>query len=79
MKNIWITYAEHLSDHRLKLGFNDGSEGVVDLGGHLKLPVFEPLKDVSYFRDFQIDDFTLTWKNGADFAPEFLHGLLHRD
>jgi hypothetical protein len=47
----------------------------VDLGPTLRGPVFEPLKDVLYFRQFTIDPVfeTLTWPNGADLAPEFLH------
>ncbi len=38
-------------------------------------PVFEPLRDTAVFRRFQIhpEFHTLTWPNGADFAPEFLH------
>ena len=34
--------------------------------------MFQPLKDPEYFANFTLDD-TLTWPNGADFAPEFLH------
>ena len=37
--------------------------------------VFEPLKAPEYFRRFRVDPelHTLTWPNGADFAPEFLY------
>jgi hypothetical protein len=37
--------------------------------------VFEPLRDPDVFRAFFIHpEFeTLTWPNGADLAPEFLH------
>ena len=38
----------------------------------LRGPVFQPLEDPEYFARFILDD-TLTWPNGADFAPEFLH------
>jgi hypothetical protein len=37
-------------------------------------PVFEPLRDPAVFKQFEIhpEFHTLTWPNGADFAPEFL-------
>jgi hypothetical protein len=40
---------------------------------------FEPLRDPSYFRRFTLspDLGTISWPNGADFAPEFLYGKLH--
>jgi hypothetical protein len=35
----------------------------------------EPLRDVAYFKAFTLAPMfhTLTWPNGADVAPEFLH------
>ena len=47
----------------------------IDLSDELYGPVFEPLRDREYFVRFQVDPeaHTLTWPNGADFAPEFLH------
>jgi hypothetical protein len=40
--------------------------------------VFEPLKEVEYFRKFQVHPElrTIVWPNGADFAPEFLRASL---
>ena len=37
--------------------------------------MFEPLKDLEYFRSFRLEPElgTVSWPNGADFAPEFLH------
>jgi hypothetical protein len=58
------------------LRFNDGACGEVDLGGELDGPVFEPLRDVEFFRRFIIRYNTLSWENGADFAPEFLRERL---
>jgi hypothetical protein len=37
--------------------------------------VFEPLRDVTAFQAFELHSelHTIVWRNGADFAPEFLH------
>ena len=56
------------------LKFNDGLEGEVELASELRGEVFEPLRDTAYFASFRVEE-TLTWPNGADFAPEFLHVL----
>ncbi len=66
------------SGYRLWLRFNDGAEGEIDLRDHLTGPVFEPLRDPATFATVRVDPETRTigWPNGADFAPEFLHGLL---
>jgi len=58
--------------------FNDGVAGVVDLSDALWGPIFEPLKDVERFKQFEVSDVlhTLAWKNGADLAPESLHDRL---
>jgi hypothetical protein len=64
--------------HQLWLRFNDGAAGIVDLSAELDGPVFEPLGDPAYFAraELNADLRTVTWPNGADFAPEFLRGLL---
>jgi len=55
--------------------FADGTEGDVDLSEELHGGIFEPLKDPSYFKRFTVNHelHTITWPNGADFAPEFLY------
>jgi hypothetical protein len=74
-----VTRAEYISGHRVHLWFNDGSDGEVDLAGVLAGPIFEPLRDVNYFQQFRLEGHTLAWENGADFAPEYLHALVHAD
>ena len=75
---IRLAEARYVRDFVLWLRFTDGVEGEVDLRGELTGPVFEPLRDVQTFRSFQVhpDLHTVTWPNGADFAPEFLHALI---
>ena len=73
---LHVTEAEHIADHRVSVSFNDGTSGQLDLSDSLDGPIFEPLRDVDYFRSFSIVGHTLAWPNGADFAPEYLHSLV---
>jgi hypothetical protein len=68
-----VIRAEHEGDFRIHLTFNDGTEGSVDFESWLMGPVFEPLKDLAYFRKFFLDGGTVAWPNGADIAPETLY------
>lgn len=76
MKLIKVINATYLDGYKINLSFSDGSNGIVDLEQELWGEVFEPLKDINLFKDFELDAWTITWKNGADLAPEFLHELL---
>ena len=76
---LHVTAAEYLGQHRIRLSFNDGSGGVVDLAGALDGPVFRPLQDPDAFRRFRLEGHTIAWENGADLAPEYLHRLIHGD
>jgi len=70
-----VIEAEYGGEYRIKLTFNDGVEETIDFAQWLDGPVFEPLKDVSYFQRFLLEGGTVTWPNGADIAPETLHEL----
>ena len=62
--------------YKVWLAFNDGVLGEVDLSPELQGEIFEPLRDRSFFQSFVLEGHTLSWRNGADFAPEFLRELL---
>ena len=73
-----VTEATYIKDFQLQLKFNDGLEAVVDLkekvySDHRKL--FHALQDVDYFKQFELDRWTIHWPNELDLAPEFLHDL----
>lgn len=68
-----VIRAEHEENFRIRLTFNDGTEGSVDFESWLSGPVFEPLKDRAYFGQFFLDGGTVAWPNGADIAPETLY------
>ena len=73
-----VTAVRHVSDYVLHLSFADGASGEVDLADELDAGVFLPLRDPAVFRQGRLDPATHTvvWPTGADFAPEFLRGLL---
>jgi hypothetical protein len=70
-----VSEAIYLREYKINLIFNTGESKIVDLSQELTGPVFEPLKDISFFRSFAIKYNTIEWSNGADFAPEFLFEL----
>jgi hypothetical protein len=76
---LHIDRAEYVAGHRIHVWFNDGTDGEVNLGEVLSGPIFEPLRDVTYFKLFRLEGHTLSWPNGADFAPEYLHSLVRAE
>ncbi len=73
----WIVDAAYLEDYKLRLTFEDGVQKIVDLQPHLDGEVFEPLKDLGYFKKVQLnpDTETIEWPNGADMSPDFLYEI----
>jgi len=69
-----VTSAEYVEGYKIRVSFNTGQTGVVDLHDALWGPIFEPLKDQHVFKRFKVSDVfhTICWENDADFAPEFL-------
>jgi len=67
-----VVSVEYLDNYQLKLTFNNGIEGIVDLEPELYGEIFEPLKDKSLFQKVFLTSRTIEWPNRADFAPEFL-------
>lgn len=73
-----VVSARHVADYVIEVWFNNGHGGIVDLKDALWGPIFEPLKDMAQFRQFEVSPVlhTICWKNDADLAPEFLHDKL---
>ena len=70
---LHVTAVEYVGRYRLRLKFNDGAQGVVDLEPELYGEVFEPLRDKELFKKVYLTGRTIEWPNGADLAPEFLY------
>jgi hypothetical protein len=73
----YVVEVWHLGCHKLKIRFENDEVRVADLSAHLDGPVFEPLKDLSYFKSFKVnhDIDTVVWPNNADFSPDFLYEI----
>ena len=69
---LHVLEARYVRDYVVWLKFSDGAAGEVDLSAELDGPIFSPLRDIEQFKRFTVAYHTLTWPNGADFAPEFL-------
>lgn len=72
---IHVEEVNYTDSYKLCLKFNDGKVKEVDLQPELYGEIFEPLKDINYFKKVYVNENTKTieWPNGADFAPEFLY------
>lgn len=67
-----IIGASVVADQTIELQFSDGFVGRVELSPALWGPVFSPLRNGDYFRQFRLEDDTIRWPNHADFCPEVL-------
>lgn len=69
--------ASYVSEYKLLLTFEDGSKRMADLEPYLEGEIFEPLKDLEYFKRVRVnpDVDTIVWDNGADMSPDFLYEI----
>jgi hypothetical protein len=73
-----VVNVAYLGGYCLRLTFADGLVADLDLTAKLEGdvgPVFEPLRDETYFAQVVVDTElgTIVWPNGADLAPDVLH------
>ncbi len=76
MELVWVVKAEYITDYKISFTFNNGTHGIIDFEKKFDLPIYEPLKNMEYFKSFKLKSWTIAWENGADYAPEFLYELL---
>ena len=66
-----------LRGYRLRVEFNNGTAGEIDLADRLFGPMFEPLRDESEFNKVTVDEFgAIAWPCGADLAPDAIYQRL---
>lgn len=73
-----LTKADYVKDYKIKVVFEDGTSGMVDLEKIIrKGGIFTELKDQNKFKQFFIHEElkVLTWNNDIDIAPETVYKL----
>jgi Protein of unknown function (DUF2442) len=74
-----IVEVHPLEDYRLKLRFEDGAEGVIDVAQLVPFTgVFAPLRDRNEFLSVRLNPElgTICWPSGADLDPDVLYSLV---
>lgn len=68
-----------LPEYKLAVTFCDGRDGIVDCSnilGSTNPGVYAPLASPEFFAKVRLDLGALTWPNGADLDPGWLHAEL---
>ena len=74
-----IEQIKYCRDYIYEISVDDGLVADIDFAPYLSRgPVFEPLKDVEFFKQAVIDGGTISWPNGADVSPESLYEKVER-
>ena len=73
---VRIQSVEPLEGLRVRLGFTDNTQRIVDLEPYLHGPIFESIRDDPLvFRSVRVDKRmgTIVWDSGADIDPDVLY------
>ena len=71
-----ITNITYIGGYILKLTFNDGNEGIVDLSNYSKRGgVFSNFSNPEYFQQVYLDHGVLCWSGDVDIAPETIYSM----
>ena len=72
---IRVVDVDYVKNYTLSITFSNGVKKVIDLQPYLNGGVFEQLKDLSKFRQYGLNYWTIEWACGVDLAPEFLYDI----
>lgn len=72
MEIVFLKSVTYLREYTLKVEFNDGLIGEIDLSVFFDKRPYERLKDLELFKKFQLNEWTIFWGE-IDIAPETLY------
>ena len=70
-----VIAVETLPDYCLLLTFGNAEKKCFDMKPYLHATVFQPLKNVDFFKQARVNYGTVVWSNDIDIAPETLYDL----
>ncbi|PWU17611.1 MAG: DUF2442 domain-containing protein [Bdellovibrio sp.] len=62
-----------VAGYKIEVEFTNGEVKVFDVSQLLDLPVYQPLKNRSYFEKVYIDGGIVQWPNEVDISPDTLY------
>ena len=69
-----IVRVSPLPEYCLRVEFDDGVSGIINLSGELTGPLFAALREEGLFAQVSIDNFgAVSWPNGLDLAPDAMY------
>ena len=74
-----VVSVQPLSEHRLRVTFDDGVEGIVNVAQMVRFTgVFEPLHDPAFFSQVKLNGElgTVYWPNDADLDSDVLYAKI---
>ena len=81
-QHIDVVSVEVLKNYIVRLRFDDGASGTVDISGIVPFKgIFEPLNDKHFFNKVSINSEigTICWENGADLSPTYLREKIQQE
>jgi hypothetical protein len=75
-----VVFIEPLPEHRLRIRFDDGTEGIVDVTQLVEFTgVFEPLREPEFFTKVAVNTElgTVVWPNNADLDSDVLYAKVN--
>jgi hypothetical protein len=74
-----VTNVTPSDDYTLRIEFDNGEHGTLDMKPYLDFGVFQRLKDRNAFERVRVSFDTLEWDSGIDLDPEFIYDKCRRN
>ena len=71
--NPTVSHAKATNGYLLELEFDNGEKGIFSMQPYLQYPVFQPLKDKTFFKKARATMGFVSWDDDIDMSPDTLY------